>query len=377
MKRAVIYFGFNNPHGHKRGVENVIEIQAQALPSNSRKYYLFFDAHPSATRWGDIISIGIKFGPLRFIIVNLVVARLLRRLRSSDFDVVLHSHNSLVSLFLWWKSDLFSVHDGLWYQMKSMGRRISLLFWFIERLAYRRSKHLHCDSRFTYENSLLPGAGKPVSIIYCSTPLERRRTEGLQNPIRLTPKDTSMVFSVRSIEPRARIDLLVEVAERARDRQLPLSFFVAGKGPLLQYYRDEISRRGLTNIELLGYVSDSVLARLYAGCDQVLLTCEYGEGFGLPIIEGYLFGKTVIGSNRCAVPEILICQDHLVENDPDDVLSRLLALHTSPAASEKVVSYYYRRFSNAVITMEFQLLYDTVFSSSGKVVTAPLGCDEQ
>jgi glycosyltransferase involved in cell wall biosynthesis len=370
MKYAVIYFGFNNPHGHKRGVENVIEVQAQALPAHSRKYYLFFDARPSVTRWGDIISIGIKFGPLRFIITNIIVATLLHRLRRSDFDVILHSHNYLISLFLLWKSDLFSVHDGLWYQMKSVGRR-SLLFWGVERIVYRRSKNLHCNSRFTYENSLLPKAGKPVHIIYCSTPLERRRSEGLQNPLRLTSKDTSMVFSVRSIEPRARIDLVIEAAERARDRQLPLSFFVAGKGPLLQYYRDEISRRGLTNIKLLGYVGDSELARLYAGCDCVLMMCEYGEGFGIPIIEGYLFGKAVLGSNRCAVPEILICQDHLVENDPDDVLRHLVALHISPAGSEKVESYYDQTFSNAVITTEFQVLYDAIFSPSRPVVATP------
>lgn len=377
MKRAVIYFGFNNPRGHKRGVENSIEVQARALLGHNRKYYIFFDACPSVTRWGDVVSIGVKFGPLRFVTLNLVVARLLGRLRSQKYDVVLHSHNYLISLFLWWKSDLFSVHDGLWYQKKTVGSRTPLLFYFIERLVYRRSKNLHCNSRFTYDNSLLPGTGKPVRIIYNSTRLERLRAEGLQNPIRLAPNNTSMVFSVRSIEPRARIDLLVAVAERARDRRLPFSFFIAGKGPLLQYYRNEINRRELTNIVLLGYVSDAELVRLYAGCDLVLMTCEHGEGFGMPAIEGYLFGKTVVGSNRCAVPEVLVCQDHLVENDPDEIMSRLVALQTSSAASEKVVSYYGSRFSNTVITAEFRRLYDAVFASPGKVVTGPLGCNER
>jgi glycosyltransferase involved in cell wall biosynthesis len=48
----------------------------------------------------------------------------------------------------------------------------------------------------------------------------------------------------------------------------------------------------LNNITLLGYVSDIDVIKYYKECDLVLVSSEYGEGFGLPI-EGYLFNKPV------------------------------------------------------------------------------------
>lgn len=360
MKRAVIYFGFNNPRGHKRGVENVIEIQAAALPG-FRKYYVFFDSQASVGRWGRIVSIGIKYGALRFFTLNVVVALLLRRLKRNGYDTIVHSHNYLMSLFLFRRSDLFSVHDGLWYQKKTVGSRIPLLFYFIERLVYSRTNLVHCNSWFTYRKSLLSTSGKCATVIYCSTPFERYREDGLRAPIHLPGRERVMVLSVRSIEPRARIDLLIHTAQRAHDRGLPFNFYVAGKGPLLEDFRREIGNRQLGNIELLGYVNDSELVRLYAGCELVLMTCEHGEGFGLPSIEGYLFGKPVIASNRCAVPEVLISREDLVENNPDEILDRLVAVQTSPTASENFVSYYRTRFSNQVITGEFEQLYRNAF----------------
>src|SRR5260370_4599917 len=139
MRRVIIFFGFNNPRGHKRGVENVIDIQAKALPEGTRKYYIFFDRSSSVSRWDDVIALGVRLGPLRFIVVNILVAKLRRRLRRKKCDLIMHSHNYLVSLFLWWKCDLFSVHDGLGYHNKAVGRLIPSLFYLVEACVYRRS----------------------------------------------------------------------------------------------------------------------------------------------------------------------------------------------------------------------------------------------
>jgi glycosyltransferase involved in cell wall biosynthesis len=51
-------------------------------------------------------------------------------------------------------------------------------------------------------------------------------------------------------------------------------------------------------------VSDNDVIKYYKECDLVLVSSEYGEGFGLPI-EGYLFNKPVIASNRCAIRDYL------------------------------------------------------------------------
>lgn len=375
MKRAVIYLGFNNPRVFKRGVENVVEVQARALPGTSRKYYLFFDSNSSASRWGDIVSIGVKAGPLRFLRLNFVVARLLRRLERSGFNAILHSHNYLMSLFLWRNTDVFSVHDGLWYQMKSVGRR-NPIFRSIERAVYQRSKNLHCNSRFTFNHSQLPHASAPARIIYCSTPLERFKTTKLVNSADLKRHSSSLVFSVRSIEPRARIDLLIDIAMLAQGRALNVKFVIAGKGPQLEAYRGVIEGLGLRNIELLGFISDTDLAKYYRACDCVLIPCESGEGFGLPIIEGYLFGKPVVASNRCAIPEVISDPKYLSGNAPEEMLGILQSALAEESDGVRFAKHYEEHFSNSVILPQFSEFYDAVFrkydegSRGGKSATS-------
>lgn len=360
MKRAVIYFGFRDPRGHKRGVENVIVVQARALPG-CRKYYIFFDAHSSVRRWEDAIAIGLTFNVMRFIALNRLVMRLKERLEKRGYTVIIHSHNYLMSLLSWVETDAFTVHDGLWYQKKTIGSKCSWIYYLLERIVYKRTGRVHCNSRFTYQKSLLLASRKGASIIYCSTPLERIACERVVGPASSTQCDTSLVLSVRSMERRARIDLVLDTAERAQKENHPLRFIVAGKGPLLESYRREIVSRNLVNIKLLGYVSDSALARLYSSCDVVLMTCEDGEGFGLPIIEGYLFGKPVIASNRCAVPEVLLSPDYLVDNNCGQIIERLVKQSKVEVAPELFRDYYCKRFSNRVIEARFARFYDAVF----------------
>jgi glycosyltransferase involved in cell wall biosynthesis len=360
MRLAIIYLGFNNPRKHKRGVENVIEIQAKSLGSSCRKYYIFFDTESSTSRWGDITAIGVRYSLLRFLRTNLIIWRLRRRLRRRGYRALVHSHHYLTATFLWWMTDVFSVHDGLWYQKRMVGSRIPWFFFLVEKWVYWRARNLQCNSGFTLKNSLLVETGREVRIVFCSTPLERNRQLGLDKPLRPVAQGETMVFSVRSIEKRARIDLILDVADRANQRGLHLVFLIAGTGPLFHEYCQQVQERGLQNVRLLGYVAERDLARMYAGSDIVLMLCEYGEGFGIPAIEGYLFGKPVIASNRCAVPEVLISSRSLVENEAEEVLQRLLETAAERPDPEALTAYYENRFSNKIITAQFREMYDSV-----------------
>jgi glycosyltransferase involved in cell wall biosynthesis len=361
MKRAVIYFGFQNPRKHKRGVENVISVQAHALP-HYNKYYIYFDTEADLCRWDDVVAIGIKHSPARFLTLNVLVSTLTRRLEKRGYQVIIHSHNYLMSLFLWRKTDIFTVHDGLWYQKITVGSRIPSFFYWIERLAYSRVRFPQCDSEFTYRNSLLGACRRTAKIIHCSTPLERLEAQGTRHPNHFAPHDSYMILSVRSMEPRSRIDLLLDVAEQAQNEGTPWVFVVAGKGPMLAYYQNDSQQRGLKNIHLLGFVNDLELAKLYAGSDCVLMTCEHGEGFGLPVIEGYLFGKPVIASNRCAVPEVIQSPTCLVENEALAIKERLLRLTKDPRRPELYRTYYKDNFGNRVIEDRFRQAYTELFS---------------
>ena len=356
--RIVIYMGFNNPRIYKRGVENVIDIQSRAASADARKIYLFFDDRWSIFRWSGILCIGIPKGPARFLRLNRVVSRISKSPIGRRSRLIIHSHNYLMSLFLLRRTDLFTVHDGLWYLKKCFHSRLPWLFWAIERIVYRRVTRVHCNSIFTYNASQLPSTGKDARIIYCSTPMEHYRPAA-ESYVAASGRIT--VFSVRSIEERARIDLVIELAALASERSLNLDFVIAGKGPLLAQYRKSIHDRALPNIQLIGFVTDSELAARYRDCDCVLVTCENGEGFGLPIIEGYLFGKPVAASGKCAIPEVVVSSRHLSINRPEEMLATIQATLAERSSGAAFRGHYDAHFSNTVILRQFASLYDELF----------------
>nr|WP_246392417.1 glycosyltransferase [Microbacter margulisiae] len=168
-------------------------------------------------------------------------------------------------------------------------------------------------------------------------------------------KKDDFILIVRSIEERAGIDLLIKLAEFSQvDGR---TFVVAGKGPLLEYYQEQITQKGLQNIRMLGYVDDQLLLALYAQCALVMVTATYGEGFGMPIIEGYLFNKPVIASNCCAIPEIIISNDFLFDNRVE-AMDCAIRFALTNRDNYDFRGYYEHRFSNELMMEAYKLLYN-------------------
>ena len=342
---SILYFGFNHLNEYKRGVENVILAQSRATKF-ARNYYL----HPGKTttvyRAGDFLCVSLKQTLLWPLLLNIFVLRIKRRGR-----ILVHSHNYLFTLFLIFRTDIFTVHDGLAYLKKAFESGNLLFFSVIERIVYRRIDYVHFVSRFAKANSLFRNEC-PSTIIPNTTRLENVRSSSSSAPVVFEGTKFNVLI-VRSIEPRARFDLLCEVAYRLRTSDY--HFVVAGRGPLLDYFREFCSVRGISNIVFLGYVSDILLTRLYANCSAVLMIAEYGEGFGLPIIESYLHNKPVIASNRCAIPEFIISPRFLFENNCHDIAAKLD--YAKNCHDLDFRSYYSQRFSNLIFTSAFRDLY--------------------
>lgn len=345
---TILYFGFNNPLDYKRGVENVIKSQSDASPASS-KYYFFFGNKTKVFKWEDIKCVSIKKNFLKFICLNIFVFRVLRKERSKN--TVIHSHNYLMSFFLIAKTDIFTIHDGLFYLSNQFQKSKVILFIhsFIEKWVYLRSKKLHFISHFSISKSLLKESLKKKAIIIPNTtPLEEIHEER----IKLTD-NKPYAFIVRSIEERAFIDLIIEASTHFKDK---LNFIIAGKGPLLEHYKELTKSIKADNVLFLGYIKDEQLVSLYKKSTLVILPAKYGEGFGLPIIEGYLFNKPVIASNICAIPEVIISKEFLFNNNPRELINKIdMCLEKFPKYNYFL--YYQENFSKKIISEKFQNLY--------------------
>ncbi|UAM97194.1 glycosyltransferase family 4 protein [Polaribacter litorisediminis] len=347
----VVYLGFNNMLKHKRGVENVIDFQSKASVS-AINYYIHWDDTTSVYKYKGLLCIGIKSNFLKFFVFNWLMIRIKRREKS----IFIHSHNTLMSMFGILQTHLFTVHDALYYQHKAIKHTLKNIFYVLELYLYMRVNDVHFISKYSKKMSLFSGNENFV-IIPNTSHLESAKMMGnSKKNLSLKPEfkpGAIKIFTVRSMEERARIDLLIELAQQLKHTDF--EFFIAGKGPLYDFYKNQIESLSLKNIRLLGYVSDADLMEYYSKCDIVLIPAAYAEGFGLPIIEGYLFNKPVIASNRCAIPEVIISKEFLFENTVDSIIEKLNFAKLKLNGPYR--AFYDNTFSNAHILSQLNAFY--------------------
>lgn len=348
---SLVYIGNNNPKEFKRGVENVIKAQACAAPFH-HLFYLFFSCKRTVFRWDNMICIGIPEGWLKYFNLNMV----LYLLKKKYGKIFIHSHGPVKTVMIMYNTHLLTVHDAIYYQRKGLHQPFYYIFYLIEKLAYLRSYRIHFISNYAKSQSLLPTSSDKSIVIFNTSNYE------INSSLVECSNSTFQLLAVRGIEERTRIDLLIDFADWIQKKTLngkTIFIKVAGKGPMLQYYRQLIIEKGLKNIQLLGFVTDNDLISLYRSCDMVIMPCEHAEGFGLPIIEGYMFGKPVIASNKCAVPEIIYSHDYLFENTPESIWKTI-----STVVKRKIDfrSFYFLRYSNHIYQEKMVELYQSLIN---------------
>jgi glycosyltransferase involved in cell wall biosynthesis len=346
---ALVFLGFNSMFKHKRGVENVIQFQSQASPFDVA-YYLHWDTKTQVGKYEKLICIGVKKNLFWFITLNILLFKLKKR----NNNIFIHSHNPLMSIMSYYKSSLLTVHDALFYLTGATKHKLNKVFWLLEKILYTRCGYVHFISDYAKRMSLYK-KNKDFVIIPNTSHFETFKFNNciVNTNLKKFSIGVTKVFIVRSIEERALINLIIEVAESLKLEKF--EFIIAGKGPLLDFYRDEIKKIGLENITLLGYVADDDLIEFYQDCDVVLIPASYGEGFGLPIIEGYLFNKPVISSNVCAIPDVIISNDSLFENNRDSIVAKLI--FAKEQNQNQFRDYYDEHFSNRVVISKMNELY--------------------
>lgn len=362
----IIYLGNNNPLKFKRGVENVIYSQSTGFDFG-KKYYIFFDDKDSIFRWNNIICISIKKGVKKFFKFNYVIKRLKKK-----EDAIIHSHGPVRTLLCLYTTDILTVHDAIFYQRKGLKQKYYHIFYLIEKFAYLRSKRIHFISNYTKGQSVYTYKRTDKSfIVYNTTPLEQYiLSRQISTSISYNSTDFFTLLAVRGIQERTRIDLLIDFADFCKNKFIngkEIKILVAGKGPLLKHYRKLIKEKELTNVNLLGYIPDEELADFYNNVDCVIITCDHAEGFGLPIIEGYCSNKPVIGSNACAVPEIIFNPSFLFENNPKSIYETLSRIKYG---DYNFIKYYHDNFSNRIYTNKFNTIYRNIINQKENLTTS-------
>lgn len=114
-------------------------------------------------------------------------------------------------------------------------------------------------------------------------------------------------FAIGVILEKKNFHTLLDLMKLMPDKHL----YIAGKDNYIDNmptpYADMIKRRikdeNITNITLLGGISDQEKLWMYQHCEAFLIPSLL-EGFGLPVIEAMQFGKPVFSSPKTSLTEI-------------------------------------------------------------------------
>ena len=111
----------------------------------------------------------------------------------------------------------------------------------------------------------------------------------------LSRKDDGYYLMVSALVPYKRVDLAVEAFNRLGDRLV-----IVGDGP----ESARLKKLASPNVELAGWLPDSSVRQLYAGCSAVIFPGE--EDFGIVPVEAIACGKPVVAFARGGALETVL-----------------------------------------------------------------------
>jgi len=172
--------------------------------------------------------------------------------------------------------------------------------------AAKHADRILCDSYSAREEIIHLLGAKPdtIDVVYPGIP-DRKSTA---NDTAAAAPRKPYILSVGATEPNKNFLSLLEAfsrlvrSDRSQGHRLVLAGPSGQDHPNLINF---IQQQGLSNrVDLLGHVSDSMLAALYENA-SIFVFPSFCEGFGFPPLEAMYYGVPVAGSSAPCIPEIL------------------------------------------------------------------------
>ncbi|AIE60737.1 glycosyltransferase [Bacillus methanolicus] len=139
--------------------------------------------------------------------------------------------------------------------------------------------------------------------------------------------ERKMIFSIGRMVREKGFDTLIEAATKMKAKSDELYFVIAGKGPLLEEYRQKVKDYGLENfVYFIGFIQDEQRDALLTQCEAAVFPSLY-EPFGIVALEAMSFGKPTIVSETGGLKGIIQPYKTGLFMDPGNSLSLLQQLH--------------------------------------------------
>ncbi|MDR1762307.1 MAG: glycosyltransferase, partial [Bacteroidales bacterium] len=141
--------------------------------------------------------------------------------------------------------------------------------------------------------------GKQIEVIYNG--VEFLDAQKAQRPATCVENDKPFFFTIGLVREKKNFHTLLDCMKLFPEKQL----YIAGEATsnYAQKIKERIENENITNVTLLGIISNEERIWLYKNCEAFLFPSLF-EGFGLPVIEAMQFGKPVFSSQETSLKEI-------------------------------------------------------------------------
>lgn len=119
------------------------------------------------------------------------------------------------------------------------------------------------------------------------------------------PLERVVFIAVGRLTYQKKIFLMIDIFNKIQKNKTDCLLIIVGTGELDQQIKNYINKNNIINIQLMGFVSDVELPKLYACSDYYIMTSEY-EGQPLTLLEAMSSGLPCIVSD---IPHLKIVED--------------------------------------------------------------------
>lgn len=196
------------------------------------------------------------------------------------------------------RPSIVTIYDLIPYILKKE-RKNAYNFYFKVMMNFaKRADHIIVISESTKKDviKLLKVHPNKISRIYLG--VDHNQFYPVKNKKR---NKTFVAGFLGGLAKRKNAKILLEVAEILKNEKI--KFKIGGKGSGFKELEEIRNRKGLSNVEFLGFIPDNQLNKFYNSLDLFIAPTTY-DGFCMPGLEAMASGCPIIVSHRGALPEV-------------------------------------------------------------------------
>ncbi|WP_158598214.1 glycosyltransferase [Falsibacillus albus] len=281
---------------------------------------------------------------------NAMIQKGIELFRSHSFDVI-HAHDWLVGSAAKFLKKQFNIPLVTTIHATEHGRNNGINN-EVQRFIHEKEQELvHLSDElivcseymkeelkklFNFETSLvIPNGVYPLSIDHTLSD-EKVFAQMIRN--------RKMVFSIGRMVAEKGFETIIEAAEKLVDQREEICFIIAGRGPLLDHYRQMVINRGLKDfVYFIGYISDEERNCLFRQADMAVFPSLY-EPFGIVALEAMAAKKPVAAARTGGLKGIFNNENGVLFTPGSSVelADAVSSLLSNPAKAARIAENAYK-----------------------------------